>query len=78
MIFLNEINIEGFSIINNVYTENEIKKLISLIENKTENDSDNSTFRKSQDLFAIRQFHKEIPETLSFIFNMSHFFTNFP
>ncbi|MTH16278.1 phytanoyl-CoA dioxygenase family protein [Flavobacterium sp. LC2016-01] len=71
MIFLNEINIEGFSIINNVYTENEIEKLISLIENKTENDSDNSTFRKSQDLFAIRQFHKEIPETLSFIFNQN-------
>ncbi|WP_264552183.1 phytanoyl-CoA dioxygenase family protein [Flavobacterium sp. N2038] len=69
MIFLNEINTEGFSIVNNVYTENEIEKLISLIENKTESDSDNSTFRKSQDLFAIRQFHKEVPETLDFIFN---------
>lgn len=64
-----EINSEGFTIINNVYNENEIEKLISLIENVTENDSDNATFRKSQDLFAIRQFHKEIPETLDFIFN---------
>jgi len=66
---LHEINAEGFTIINNVYSENEIEKLISLIENVTENDSDSATFRKSQDLFAIRQFHKEIPETLDFIFN---------
>lgn len=64
-----EVNNEGFTIIDNVYSENEIKKLISLIENTTENDPENATFRKSQDLFAIRQFHKEIPETLSFIFN---------
>ncbi|KIO52959.1 phytanoyl-CoA dioxygenase family protein [Flavobacterium hibernum] len=64
-----EINNEGFTIIDNVYSENEIEKLISLIENVTENNSENTTFRKSQDLFAIRQFHKEIPETLSFIFN---------
>lgn len=65
----NQINNEGFSIINNVYTTNEIEKLISLIENVTKNDFNISTFRKSQDLFAIRQFHKEIPETLDLIFN---------
>lgn len=67
----NEITSEGFTIINNVYTENEIEKLISLIEKKTENNTENATFRKSQDLFAIRQFHKEIPETLDFIFNQN-------
>lgn len=66
---INQICNEGFAIINNVYNENEIEKLISLIENVTENDSENATFRKSQDLFAIRQFHKEVPETLDFIFN---------
>lgn len=66
---LNEINSEGFTIINTVYTENEIEKLISLIGNNTENKADTSTFRKSQDLFAIRQFHREIPETLPYIFN---------
>lgn len=64
-----EINSEGFAIINDIYSENEIEKLISLIEDVTENDSENATFRKSQDLFAIRQFHKEVPETLDFIFN---------
>ncbi len=66
---VNQINNEGFSIINNVYNQTEIEKLILLIEDVTENDSENATFRKSQDLFAIRQFHKEIPETLDFIFN---------
>lgn len=66
---LNEIDTEGFTIINTVYTENEIERLISLIENNTENRVDTATFRKSQDLFAIRQFHKEIPETLPYIFN---------
>lgn len=66
---INEINSTGFIIINNIYNDNEIEKLISLIENITENNAENKTFRKSQDLFAIRQFHKEIPETLPFIFN---------
>lgn len=64
-----EINSEGFAIINDIYSENEIEKLISLIDNSTENETENATFRKSQDLFAIRQFHKEVPETLPYIFN---------
>lgn len=69
MNYIKEVNAEGFSIIDNVYSENEIEKIISLIENTTENNTENSTFRKSLDLFAIRQFHKEIPETLPYIFN---------
>jgi ectoine hydroxylase-related dioxygenase (phytanoyl-CoA dioxygenase family) len=68
---INEINSEGFAIIENVYSENEIEKIISEIEKVTENETENSTFRKSEDLFAIRQFHKEIPETLNFIFNQN-------
>ncbi|CAD0006774.1 hypothetical protein [Flavobacterium chungangense] len=66
---LHQINTDGFTIIDNVYNEDEIQKIISLIEDKTENNPENATFRKSQDLFAIRQFHKEIPGTLPFIFN---------
>ncbi|TCN52586.1 phytanoyl-CoA dioxygenase [Flavobacterium circumlabens] len=69
MKYLSEINTEGFTIIENVYSDDEIEKIISLIENTTEKKTENTTFRKSQDLFAIRQFHKEIPETLAFIFN---------
>ncbi|MBQ0910026.1 phytanoyl-CoA dioxygenase family protein [Flavobacterium sp. F-328] len=66
-----EINSEGFAIIDKVYSENEIEKIISEIEKVTENETENSTFRKSEDLFAIRQFHKEIPETLNYIFNQN-------
>jgi len=69
MNYSTQIDSEGFSILNNVFTENEIQNIISLIENKTADNPENNTFRKSQDLFAIRQFHKEIPETLPYIFN---------
>lgn len=71
MNYLNKIDTDGFTIIDKVYNEKEINKIISLIENTTENTTENATFRKSQDLFAIRQFHKEIPETLDFIFNQN-------
>jgi hypothetical protein len=57
---IQEINSEGFTIIDNVYSETEIEKLISLIEKITKNKSENSTFRKSEDLFAVRQFLGEI------------------
>jgi ectoine hydroxylase-related dioxygenase (phytanoyl-CoA dioxygenase family) len=66
---IQEINSEGFTIIDNVYSETEIEKLISLIEKITKNKSENSTFRKSEDLFAVRQFLGEIPETLEIILN---------
>jgi ectoine hydroxylase-related dioxygenase (phytanoyl-CoA dioxygenase family) len=67
----NAINTEGFAIINKVYSENEIEKIIFEIEKITESETENSTFSKSQDLFAIRQFHKEIPKTLNIIFNQN-------
>lgn len=68
---INEINSEGFTIIDNVYSENEIEKIISEIDEVTKKEPKNSTFRKSKDLFAIRQFHKTIPETLKYIFNQN-------
>lgn len=66
---LKEIETEGFTIIENVYSEDEIEKLISVIEKVTELGTEKSTFRQSEDLFAIRQFHKEIPESINYIFN---------
>lgn len=69
MKYLKEIESEGFTIIENIYTNEEIKNLISIIESETKNKISESTFRQSQDLFAIRQFHKEIPESLKYIFN---------
>jgi len=69
MNYSKEINSDGFAIIDAIYYDNEIKQIVSEIEKVTHNSNDNSTFRKSDDLFAIRQFHKEIPATLSYIFN---------
>ena len=65
---LKEIESEGFVIMENIYSIAEVENLISVIESVTENEIKKSTFRQSQDLFAIRQFHKEIPEALKHIF----------
>lgn len=61
-----EIETSGFATIPNVYTQDEVHALIALI-----NDADTSkeTFRKSADLFAVRQFLREIPEILPVVFN---------
>ena len=69
MNYSNYINSDGFAIINDIYSDVEIEKIISEIEKVTQATINNSTFRKSDDLFAIRQFHKEIPKTVSYIFN---------
>ena len=59
---------DGYAIIDNVYSSVEIEKITSKI-NKA--DSSKDTFRKSNDLFAVRQFLKEIPETIDAIFNQN-------
>lgn len=56
----------GFAVINEIYSEEEINSILNEIENA---DSQNDTFRKSSDLFAIRQILKEIPEINPIIFN---------
>jgi ectoine hydroxylase-related dioxygenase (phytanoyl-CoA dioxygenase family) len=56
----------GFITIPNIYSDNEIEKIIIAIN---EADTSNQTYRKSADLFAIRQFLKEIPQTTNLIFN---------
>jgi len=61
-----EIDKKGFSIINHVYKKEEIAEIIKWID-KTSSEKEN--FRKHKDLFAIRQFLKEIPETHELIFN---------
>lgn len=63
-----ELSENGFTVINNVFSKEEIAAIISIIEKA---DSTKSTFRKTADLFAIRQFLKEVPETLPYIFNYS-------
>lgn len=62
----NSIQENGFTVINNVFSEDEIKKIGEIIENI---DTSKETFRKSEDLFAIRQFLKEIPQVRELVFN---------
>ncbi len=71
MNYSNKIHSEGFEIINNVYSDYEINEIISFIDQTTSQEQSISTFRKSKELFAIRQFHKEIPKVLPHIFNQN-------
>lgn len=61
-----ELQENGFTIIHNIYSVEDIEKILGVIEKA---DTSKSTFRKSNEVFAIRQFLKEIPETVSLIFN---------
>lgn len=61
-----EIATHGYMIIPDVFTEQTCDELIGYIEKAG---TGNNAFRKSADLFAIRRFHKEIPEVLPAIFN---------
>jgi ectoine hydroxylase-related dioxygenase (phytanoyl-CoA dioxygenase family) len=61
-----EILSNGFAIIDKVFTDKEIDDLLQIISLV---DISKSTFRKKNNLFAIRQFFKEIPESFNIIFN---------
>jgi len=64
----NKIELEenGFSVLTDLYSENEISQISTCIENaKQEGDS----FMKTKDLFAIRQLIKNVPELSDLLFN---------
>ncbi|MFD2602994.1 phytanoyl-CoA dioxygenase family protein [Flavobacterium suzhouense] len=63
---LNQFEKDGFQVIDSIYSSNEINNLLNIINNA---DTTSDTFRKSTNLFAIRQFLKEVPDTLPIIFN---------
>ncbi|MFD2920744.1 phytanoyl-CoA dioxygenase family protein [Terrimonas rubra] len=56
---------DGFVIVDNLYTTEEVNNIIQQIENT---DTGKTNFRKSADLFAIRQFLKEVPQVAELIF----------
>lgn len=64
-----QIEQDGFAIIENVFGEKEILTMCDTIA-KADGSADN--FRRSADLFAIRQFLKEVPQIQPIIFT-SHF-----
>jgi ectoine hydroxylase-related dioxygenase (phytanoyl-CoA dioxygenase family) len=57
---------DGFTIINSVYNDAEVKGIFDVIASA---DQSNPAFRKTEDLFAIRQFLKELPQVVPLIFN---------
>lgn len=57
---------EGFAVIENIYSPKEIEQIVVAIDNA---DKSKSTFRKFTNLFAIRQFLKEVPIATPVIFN---------
>ena len=61
----NELIEDGFTTIENVYSAAEVEKILSIINQA---DTSKETFRKSADVFAIRQFLKEIHGVVEFIF----------
>lgn len=63
---IDSFNKNGHGIIENIYTESEIAEILLEIE---KNEKANANFRKSQDVFAIRQVLKEIPKLKNLIFN---------
>lgn len=61
-----EIEQEGFSAIDHFFTIEEIENILAVINAV---DTSGPTFRKTNDLFAIRQFLKEVPDVIDTIFN---------
>ncbi|MBB6370890.1 phytanoyl-CoA dioxygenase family protein [Chryseobacterium shigense] len=57
---------KGFTVINSVFTDNEVELITEAIQKA---DTSRENFRKSDDLFAVRQFLKEVPEVKELIFN---------
>ncbi len=55
----------GFATVEAVYSNAEIDSLLQVL---AQIDSNKATFRKTTDLFAIRQFFKEVPNTVPLIF----------
>ncbi|MEO6524063.1 MAG: phytanoyl-CoA dioxygenase family protein [Mucilaginibacter sp.] len=63
---LQDFDDKGFIIIEDVYTHQEIEQLLTAINSIPVN---GSTFRKTNNLFAIRQFLNEVPVSRPLIFN---------
>lgn len=61
-----ELAISGYTIIENIFTDEEVEALVHTINSA---DKSNPLFRKTNDLFAIRQFLKEVPGVKELIVN---------
>ena len=64
----NKIELEenGFSVLSDLYSDNEISRILACIENA---EQEGNSFMKTKDLFAIRQLIKSVPELSDLLFN---------
>ncbi|HKG05607.1 MAG TPA: phytanoyl-CoA dioxygenase family protein [Pedobacter sp.] len=60
-----QIEEQGFTTIGNIFSEDQVHQLCAIL---AEANGSAATFRKSADLFAIRQFLKEVPDVQPLIF----------
>lgn len=63
---MDEFHRKGYTIVEDIYTPEEIALIIDMI---TTADVSGPAFRKTNDLYAIREFLKEVPEIQAYIFN---------
>lgn len=61
-----DIDNDGYAIINGVYSKPEIDAIVSVINNA---DKSSQAFRKTNDLYAVRQFLKEVPDVIPLLFS---------
>ncbi|MFW2475983.1 MAG: phytanoyl-CoA dioxygenase family protein [Sediminibacterium sp.] len=66
MIQIDDFLANGFATVDNIYTPKEVEVILELI---SQTNSNKLNFRKSTELFAIREFLIEVPETIDTIFN---------
>lgn len=62
---LEQLNRDGFTILEDVFDQDSIRQMIAAIQTA---DTDNTAFRKTKDLFAIRQVLKEVPSLVPLVF----------
>lgn len=61
-----ELEENGYSILTDLYSENEISQILICLENAQQ---DGNTVLKTKDLFAIRQLIKNVPDLTNLLFN---------
>lgn len=65
-LYKDQIANNGFTIIENIYSPKEIESIIETVGNANQA---NPLFRRTDDLFAIREFLKQVPEVGQIVFN---------
>jgi ectoine hydroxylase-related dioxygenase (phytanoyl-CoA dioxygenase family) len=63
---MQQLDIEGFEILNEFYSDQEIGQLKQLVDGSN---TDKPTFRRANGLFAVRQFFREFPNAFKIVFS---------